>query len=108
MLFVVKLYFIIFWVSFLSRSHIVYSIQHMCLADEITKGRYEYVLTTHIDRGHIHNHLIFCAASFVDYKKYISNKKSYYEIRNFSDKLCKEYNLSVVTPGQSKGKSYVE
>ena len=78
------------------------------LADEITKGRHEYVLTTHIDRGHIHNHLIFCAASFVDYKKYISNKKSYYEIRNVSDKLCKEYNLSVVTPGQNKGKSYVE
>jgi hypothetical protein len=78
------------------------------LADEITKGRHEYVLTTHIDKGHIHNHLIFCAASFIDYKKYVSNKKSYYEIRNFSDKLCKEYSLSVVTPGQDKGKSYAE
>lgn len=78
------------------------------LADEITKGRHEYVLTTHIDKGHIHNHLIFCAASFIDYKKYISNKKSYFEIRNFSDKLCKEYSLSVVTPGQDKGKSYAE
>jgi hypothetical protein len=52
--------------------------------------------------------LIFCAASFIDYKKYNSNKKSYYEIRNFSDKLCKEYNLSVVTPGQDKGKNYAE
>ena len=78
------------------------------LADEITKRRYEYVLTTHVDKGHTHNHLIFCAASFVDYKKYISNKKSYYEIRNFSDKLCKEYGLSVVKPGQDKGKSYAE
>jgi hypothetical protein len=78
------------------------------LADEITKGRHEYVLTTHIDKGHIHNHLIFCAASFIDYKKYISNKKSYFEIRNASDKLCKEYDLSVVTPGQEKGKSYAE
>jgi hypothetical protein len=78
------------------------------LADEITKGRHEYVLTTHIDKGHIHNHLIFCAASFIDYKKYVSNKKSYYEIRNFSDKLCKEYSLSVVTPGQDKGRSYAE
>jgi len=74
------------------------------LADEITKGRHEYVLTTHIDKGHIHNHLIFCAASFIDYKKYVSNKKSYYEIRNASDRLCKEYSLSVVTPGQDKGK----
>jgi len=78
------------------------------LADEITKGRHEYVLTTHIDKGHIHNHLIFCAASFIDHKKYISNKKSYYEIRSFSDKLCKEYALSVVKPGQDKGKSYAE
>jgi len=78
------------------------------LADEITKGRHEYVLTTHIDRGHIHNHMIFCAASFIDYKKYVSNKKSYYEIRNISDKLCKEYGLSIVTPGQDKGKSYAE
>ena len=78
------------------------------LADEITKGRHEYVLTTHIDKGHIHNHLIFCAASFIDHKKYISNKKSYYEIRAFSDKLCKEYALSVVKPGQDKGKSYAE
>ena len=78
------------------------------LADEITKGRHEYVLTTHIDKGHVHNHLIFCAASFIDHKKYISNKKSYYEIRNFSDKLCKEYGLSVVVPGQDKGKHYAE
>jgi len=84
------------------------------LADELTKGRYEYVLTTHIDKGHIHNHLIFCAASFIDHKKYISNKKSYYEIRNFSDKLCKEYGLAVLSPthdkdrGAGKGKHYAE
>jgi hypothetical protein len=78
------------------------------LADEITKGRHEYDLTTHTDKGHIHNHLIFCAASFLDYKKYVSNKKSYFAIRNFSDKLCREYNLSVVKPGQDKGKSYAE
>ena len=78
------------------------------LADEITKGRHEYVLTTHIDKGHIHNHLLFCAASFIDNKKYISNKKSYYEIRNISDKLCKENSLSVVIPGQDKGKHYAE
>jgi len=78
------------------------------LADGITKGKYEYVLTTHIDKGHIHNHLMFCAASFIDYKKYVSNKQSYFEIRNYSDRLCKEYALSVIKPGQDKGKSYAE
>ena len=50
------------------------------LADAVTKGQYEYVLTTHIDKGHIHNHIIFCAVNFVDYHKYNSNKRSYYGI----------------------------
>ena len=79
------------------------------LADAVTKGRHEYVLTTHIDKGHIHNHIIFCAASFIDHRKYVSNKRSYYGIRNISDKLCREHGLSVVVPGRgSKGKSYAE
>lgn len=79
------------------------------LADAVTKGQHEYVLTTHIDRGHIHNHIIFCAVNFVDHHKYNSNKRSYYGIRNMSDKLCRENGLSVVTPGKgSKGKSYAE
>ena len=47
------------------------------LADAVTKGQYEYVLTTHIDKGHIHNHIIFCAVNFVDYHKYVSNKRTY-------------------------------
>ena len=79
------------------------------LADEITKGQYEYVLTTHIDKGHIHNHVIFCAVNFVDHHKYNSNKRTYYNIRNTSDRLCKENGLSVVVPGKgNKGKSYAE
>lgn len=79
------------------------------LADAVTKGQYEYVLTTHIDKGHIHNHIIFCAVNFVDHHKYNSNKRSYYGIRNISDKLCRENGLSVVVPGKaSKGKSYAE
>ena len=79
------------------------------LADAVTKGQHEYVLTTHIDKGHIHNHIIFCAVNFVDYHKYNSNKRSYYGIRNMSDKLCRENGLSVVVPGKgSKGKSYAE
>ena len=79
------------------------------LADAVTKGQHEYVLTTHIDKGHIHNHIIFCAVNFVDYHKYNSNKRSYYGIRNISDRLCRENGLSVVVPGKgSKGKSYAE
>ena len=62
------------------------------LADKVLGGRYEYVLTTHIDKGHIHNHIIFCAVDFTTHRKYVSNKKSYYQIRNaacdrFMDKM---------------------
>ena len=79
------------------------------LADAVTKGQYEYVLTTQIDKGHIHNHVLFCAVNFVDHHKYNSNKRTYYGIRNISDKLCREHGLSVVVPGKgSKGKSYAE
>ena len=80
----------------------------MELAKEILDGKYEFVLTTHIDRGHIHNHVIWNAVSFTDHKHYHSNKRSYYEIRRASDRLCKEHGLSVIVPGQEKGKSYVE
>ena len=79
------------------------------LADAVTKGQYEYVLTTHIDKGHVHNHIIFCSVNFVDYHKYNSNERSYYGIRNMSDRLCRENGLSVVTPQKGgKGKSYAE
>ena len=78
------------------------------LAKEILGGKYEFVLTTHIDKGHIHNHLIFNAVSFNDHKHYHSNKRSYHEIRRVSDRLCREHGLSVIVPGQNKGKSYIE
>ena len=80
----------------------------MQLAKEILGGKYEFVLTTHIDKDHVHNHLIFNAVSFTDHRHYHSNKRSYHEIRRASDRLCKEHGLSVVAPGQNKGKSYIE
>ena len=80
----------------------------MELAREILGGRYEFVLTTHIDRDHVHNHLIFNAVSFADHKHYHSNKRSYHFIRRTSDRICKEHGLSVIVPGQDKGKSYIE
>ena len=78
------------------------------LADEVLQGKYPYVLTTHIDKGHLHNHIIFCAVDMVQQRKYISNRRSYAYIRRTSDRLCKENGLSVVKPGKDKGKSYAE
>ena len=80
----------------------------MELAREVLGGKDEFVLTTHIDRDHVHNHLIFNAVSFTDHKHYHSNKRSYHEIRRASDRLCKEHGLSVIVPGRDKGKSYIE
>ena len=80
----------------------------MQLAKEILGGRYEFVLTTHIDRDHVHNHLIFNAVSFTDHKHYHSNKRSYHYIRRTSDRICQEHGLSVIVPGKDKGKSYIE
>jgi len=77
------------------------------------KCKYEYVMTTHIDKGHIHNHIIFNNVSYVDGKSYISNKKSYHQIRNASDAICRENGLSTISStlqlnNKTKGKSYKE
>ena len=77
-------------------------------ADEILGEKYEYVLTTHIDKNHVHNHLIFNAVDFVDYHAYKSYKRIYYDMREVSDRLCKENGLSVIPPSQNKGMGYKE
>ena len=77
-------------------------------ADEILGGKYEYVLTTHIDKDHVHNHLIFNAVDFVGYHAYKSYKRIYYDMREVTDRLCKENGLSVIPPSQNKGMGYKE
>lgn len=83
------------------------------LCEELLKDNYEYVLTTHVDRGHIHNHIIFNNVSFKTGKCYQSNKRTYHNIRNISDELCKENNLIVIDEFyekykklRAKGQSY--
>ena len=67
------------------------------LADRVLGGRYEYVIGTHLNTDHIHSHIVWNSVSCVDGKKYRSNYKSYVtEIRAVSDKLCREYKLSVI------------
>ena len=66
------------------------------LCEKILEGKYEYVLATHINKDHIHNHIIF---NFIDVDEgeiYHSYYGSYMNIRNQSDRLCKEHNLSVI------------
>ena len=66
------------------------------LCEKILEGKYEYVLATHIDKDHIHNHIIFNSIDVEEGKIYHSYYGSYMNIRNQSDKLCKEHNLSVI------------
>ena len=68
----------------------------MELCKKILKDEYEFVLSTHVDKGHIHNHIIFNNVNMVTGRCYQSNKKSYHQIRYQSDKLCKENSLSVI------------
>lgn len=71
-------------------------------ADELLGGKFEYILTTHIDKGHIHNHIICNDVSFVDYKHIHINEKWYNHSRRINDRLCKEYGLSVVEPNAER------
>ena len=68
--------------------------------------KFEVVIGTHLDRNHLHNHIVVNSVSFADGKKYHSNSKSYFgEIRKISDDICKKYNLSVIEP-ERKGVPY--
>lgn len=78
------------------------------LADKLLEGKYSYVVATHIDKGHVHNHIIFCAADNINHEKYHDCKKSYYHIRHLNDELCANHQLSVLPPTNQRGKTYKE
>ncbi len=79
------------------------------LAAEILGGEYAYVLATHVDREHIHNHFVWCSVNTVTHNRYRSNKESYHKIQNASDRLCAEYSLSVITEKSGRrGREYTE
>ena len=81
------------------------------LADRVLGGRYEYVIGTHLNTGHIHSHIVWNSVSRIGGKKYHSNGKSYVtEIRAVSDELCRKYKLSVIDTENSNhvAKPYAE
>ena len=81
------------------------------LAARVLGGRYEYVIGTHLNTGHIHSHIVWNSVGCVDGKKYRSNYKNYVtEIRAVSDELCRKYKLSVIDTENSNhvAKPYVE
>ena len=85
------------------------------LADKLLEGKYSYIVSTHTDKGHVHNHIIFCAADNVNHEKYHDCKQTYRGIRRLNDELCRAHGLSIIDPyrkslsaGAGRSKSYHE
>ena len=80
------------------------------LAEELWGSQYQVLIATHLDKAnHLHNHFVVNSVSFLDGKRYHRTNQDYRDMRMVSDRLCKEYQLSVVQqPEQGKGKHYAE
>ena len=80
----------------------------VALAREMWGDRFEVVVATHLNTHHCHNHLLINSVSFRDGKRYNDCKEAYQKIREASDRLCKEYQLSVIKNPQRRGKHYAQ
>lgn len=79
------------------------------LAQELWGGRFEVVVSTHLDKHHLHNHFVLNSVSFMDGKRYYDNNATYALMRQTSDRLCREYSLSVIeNPQKGKSRHYAE
>ena len=79
------------------------------LAKELWGDRYQVIVTTHLDKdSHIHNHFVINTVSWVDGKKFHRTKRDYQKMREVSDRLCREYSLSVIEHPKGHGKNYAE
>ena len=66
------------------------------LAERMWGDKYQVLVATHLDRDHLHNHLVCCSVSFIDGKKFNDNKAAYTKLRRLSDEICLENGLSVI------------
>ncbi|MGB4660004.1 MAG: relaxase/mobilization nuclease domain-containing protein [Mobilitalea sp.] len=78
------------------------------LANRLTDGKHEYIIATHIDKGHIHNHIIFNQVDFLDNKKFRSNITTVKILRQLNDEICVSHGLSIIQDSTNKGMSHFE
>ena len=79
------------------------------LAKQLWGDRFEVVVSTHLDKHHLHNHFVVNSVSCIDGKRYYDNLTTYAKMRQASDRLCREYSLSVIeNPQKGKSKHYAE
>lgn len=76
------------------------------LAERFTKGRYQFIVATHIDRGHVHNHIIFAAVSEDAGRRFRDFLGTAKAVRKISDRLCLENGLSVIENPKRGRKDY--
>lgn len=79
------------------------------LAEELWGERYQVLVATHVDKeSHIHSHFVINTVSFVDGRKFYRSNEDYTRMREVSDRLCREYGLSVVRRPEGKRENYSE
>ena len=78
------------------------------LARRLWGDRFHVVVATHCNTNHYHNHFCLCAVSHVDGKKYLNKKEDYRQMREESDRLCREYGLSTIRHPDGQRKNYAE
>ena len=74
-------------------------------AEKLFGDRYQFVVCTHLDKEHLHNHIVINPISIVDGKRYHNLMKDIYKLREISDEVCKEYGLSIIDEPKGKGQS---
>ena len=79
------------------------------LAEELWGSRFQVIVATHLDKAHhLHNHFVVNSVSFADGLRYHRSNQDYRDMRNASDRLCREYGLSVIENPERKAKHYGE
>lgn len=78
------------------------------LAMEFTKGRHQFVVSTHVDKAHIHNHVEFCSINLDCDGKFNNFKNSSFALRELNDRLCREHGYSVIENPKARGQRYQE
>ena len=78
------------------------------LALEFTGGEHQFIVATHIDKKHIHNHIEFNSTALDCSHKFNNIKNSYIPLRKANDRICQEFGLSIIENPEEKGKHYAE
>lgn len=78
------------------------------LAMVFTGGEHQFIVATHVDKKHIHNHIEFNSTALDCSHKFNNVKNSFLPLRKANDRICQEFGLNIIEEPQEKGKHYVE